>query len=840
MRKHADRLAQGELAMFGRDLKYAVRTLLKSPVFSLTAIITIALGIGASTAIFSVTNAVLLRPLPYKDPDRLVVIGGDLRTRNIFDERESYENYADLRNAATAVFDDMAGVSTFRGIVPRQDGSPEQVKFALVTPNFFRVVGAHIVAGRDFDALDGQPGPPQDPTADPTKQPPPLPTIAIVSYEFWQRRLGGNPDVFGHPLQSGAPDSPVIVGALAPGFELEFRASANVDRDPDIWTALRVNYDNRNRNSFYLRGIARMKPGVTMGRVQELSELTAADVRKNFQIYGTGNFHYHIEPMQQHLVAEVRPAILALMGAVIFLLLIACANVANLLLVRMSLRERELAVRTALGGSRWRLIRQTLAEALLISGAGTLLGIGLAYAGIHELIAISPANLPRLDKIAIDPAVLTFSILAGLAAAAIFGLVPALRASRPNVMGMLRGSGRTAGLGGGGLRNAVAVIEVALSFVLLIGSGLMVRSFIALQHIELGFDPNHLLTFQLLGGRPTDGPKERAARVSEIRTRLRELGGVESVTAVALVPLAGGFSEIRWGKEDALADPSKYQATTAQLVLPGFFETMHTPLLAGRIFAEADNAPDRKLVVVDQMLAAKAFPRESAVGKRILIRIRTPEPEWVEIIGVVAHQRVNSLAEPEHEQVYFSDGFLNNGRVAGWILRTSGDPAGLAPAVRAAMGKLDPSLLINEMEPMRVWVDHAQAGTRFSLLLIGVFGVIAALLASIGLYGVLSTFVRQRTAEIGVRMALGAAPANIFSLVVGHGLRLSAMGIGIGVVAAAILTRVMATMLVGVKPTDALTFLAIAALFFTIAAISCWIPARRAAGLAPTVALRDQ
>src|SRR5580698_5597597 len=389
--------------MFGKDLNYAVRTLLKSPVFSITAILTIALGIGASTAIFSVTNAVLLRPLPYKDPDRLVVIGGDLRRRNIFDERQSYENYADLRNATTTVFDDMAGVATFRGIVPRQDGSPEQIKTALVTTNFFRLIGAHIVAGRDFDTSDGQPAPPPDPTADPTKLTPPLPAVAIISYEYWQRRFGGNSQIFGHPLQSGAPDSPVIVGALAPGFELEFRASSNVDRHPDIWTALRVNYDNRNRNSFFLRGVARMKPGVSLDRVLELSELAAADVRKNFAIYGTGNFHYHIEPMQQHLVAEVRPAILALMGAVIFLLLIACANVANLMLVRMSLRERELAVRTALGGSRWRLIRQMLAEALLLAGAGTVLGIGLAYAGIRELIAISPANLARLDKIAIDP-----------------------------------------------------------------------------------------------------------------------------------------------------------------------------------------------------------------------------------------------------------------------------------------------------------------------------------------------------------------------------------------------------------------------------------------------------
>jgi putative ABC transport system permease protein len=825
--------------MFGKDLKYAIRTLLKSPVFTLTAVLTIALGIGASTAIFSVTNAVLLRRLPYRDPDRLVVIGGDMRTRNIFDERESYENYADLRDASSAVFEDMAAVATFRGIVPRQDGTPEQIKNAFVTTNFFRLVGAQIIAGRDFDASDGQPGPPVDPSVDPAKQPPPPPAIAILSYEYWQRQFGGSREVFGHPLQSGTPGSPLIVGALAPGFELEFRASSNVDRNPDLWTALRVGYDNRNRNSYFLRGIGRIKPGVSLDRVQEVSELAAADVRKNFALYRTANFHFHVEPMQQHLVAEVRPAILALMGAVMFLLLIACANVANLLLVRMSLRERELAVRTALGGSRWRLIRQTLAEALLLSGAGTVLGIALAYAGIRELIAISPVNLPRLDKIAIDPAVLAFSILAGLAAAAIFGLAPALRASRPNVMDMLRGSGRTVGLGGGGVRNAVAVVEVALSFVLLIGSGLMVRSFIALQHVELGFDPNHLLTFQLLGRNNNDGPQVRAARVREIETRLREIGGVEGVTAAALVPLAGGYSSIRWGKEEALSDPSKYQGADVQSVLPGFFETMHTPLIAGRTFTDADNAPDRKFVIVDQMLAAKAYPRESAVGKRILIRVQTPEPEWVEIIGVVGHQRANSLAEPEHEQLYFSDGFRNHGSVNSWILRTSGDPARLAPAVRAAIGKLDPNLLITQMQPMSVWVEHAQGGTRFALLLIGVFGVIAALLASVGLYGVLSTFVRQRTAEIGVRMALGAAPSNIFGLVVGHGLRLSAMGIGIGIIAAAVLTRVMATMLIGVKPTDAITFLAIAGLFLVIAAISCWIPARRAAGLAPTVALRE-
>lgn len=499
-------------------------------------------------------------------------------------------------------------------------------------------------------------------------------------------------------------------------------------------------------------------------------------------------------------------------------------NVANLLLVRASLRERELAVRAALGGSRWRLIRQMLAEALLLAGGGTILGIGLARLGSHELIAISPSNLPRLEKIAIDPTVLMFSILAGVVAAAIFGLVPALRASRPDVMDVLRGSSRTAGLAGGRLRSIVAVAEVALSFVLLIGSGLMVRSFIALQHIDPGFDARNLLTFQLLGGRGGPQPQQRAACVREIQARLRALGGVESVTAASPFPLTGGFSTIRWGKEAALADPGKYQAVDWQAVLPGYFETMRTALLAGRVFTDADNAPDRNFVVVDQFLAAKAFPNESAVGKRILIRIRSPEPEWVEIIGVVAHQRQTSLAEAGGEQIYFTDGFLNHGRAGYWAIRTAGDPARLAGPVRAEIGKLDPSLLISDLQPMSAWVDRAQAGTCFSLLLISVFAVIAALLASVGLYGVLSTFVRQRTAEIGVRMALGAAPASIFNLVVVHGLRLSAAGIVIGLLAAIGLTRAMTSMLAGVHATDPVTYAAMAGFFLVIGAFACWIP----------------
>jgi putative ABC transport system permease protein len=422
-----------------------------------------------------------------------------------------------------------------------------------------------------------------------------------------------------------------------------------------------------------------------------------------------------------------------------------------------------------------------------------------------------------------------------------FGMAPALRASQADVINVLRGSGRTSGLSRWGLLpNAVVVLEVALSFVLLIGSGLMVRSFIELQRINPGFDARNVLTFRLLGGRSGPEPQKRAAFMHEIQERLRAIPGVQAVTASSPFPLAGGFNPIRWGLEEALSDASKFKATDFQIVLPGYFNTLRTPLIAGRTFTEADNVPDRNLVVIDEFLAGKAFPHGSAVGKRILIRLRTQEPEWVEVIGVVAHQRQSSLADPGREQIYFSDAFVGYGAANGWAVRTGSDPAQYAGAVRAMIAKIDPHLLITEMQPMTALVEHAQADTRFSLLLIGVFAVIAALLAAVGLYGVLSSLVRQRTAEIGVRMALGAGPGRILHLVIGHGLFLCGIGIALGLAAALALTRWMSSMLVGVRPTDPATFIAMAAVFFVIAAVSSWLPARRAAGLNPTAALRQE
>ena len=818
-----------------RDLTYAARTLAKSPVFATTAIITIALGIGASTAIFSVTNAVLLRPLPYRNPERLVFAVSDMRKRNVKDFPLSNANFLDLRNGTKAMFEDFGAVFTGRAAFPREDGTPEQIRWAVVTPNFFHMMGGAIELGRDFNESDGRAQPAVQ------GQGAALPQMAILSYAYWQRRFGGSRDVIGRAMPGAQQRGTEIAGVLKPGLELLFPAEANVEQHPDVWFADRLGYDNAQRNQVSLFAIGRLREGVTRERAQSAIDRICEELRRNFIILNTSGFYVRLEPMHQHVVEEVRPTLLALMGAVIFLLLIACANVANLLLVRASLRERELAIRTALGGSWWRLVSQTLAESSLLAFSGALLGLGLAWIGIHELRAIAPAGLPRLDAIAIDPAVVAFSTLAAAVAALLFGLAPAIRAARPSVAPLLRASGRNAGLSGAGLlRNLVVVAEVALSFVLLIGSGLMFRSFIELQRIDPGFNPHGLLTFQLLGGRGGTQPQERAARERAIQSRLTSIPGVDGATASFPFPLAGGFSPIRWGLEPALTDPSKFQAVDFQIVLPGYFELLQTPVLAGRTFTDADNAPDRKVVVIDQMLANKAFPGESAIGKRLLIRIRTPEPEWVEVIGVVAHQRDTSLAEAGREQIYFTDGFLGHGAATDWAVHTQGDPARYAGAVRAAIAKLDPSLMLSEMQPMDDLVRHAQASTRFSLLLIGVFATVAALLASVGLYGVLSTVVRQRTPEIGVRMALGAAPASIFSLVVGQGMRLSAAGIALGLIAAFELTSAMTTMLVGVKPTDPVTFVSMAALFLAIAAIASWLPARRAAALDPTAALREE
>ncbi len=814
-----------------KDFRYAARSLRRSPLFAFSAAATLALGMGAAIAIFSVTDAVLLRPLPYRDADRLTLVFWETRTHG---RSFLYSNadFFDLRQGSKTVFEDMAGVAGFRAFVSTADGGTEQISKALVTTNFFRLMGARIVFGRDFTDADGIP----QAAAAGALIPPG--SAAIVSYEYWQRRFGGSTRAIGQEMPgTEGQRGPRIVGVLAPGFKLYFPPGSSTSAAPEFYVANNVGYDTAHRNLLMAGAIGRLKRGMTLRQAQQrLDALAAALLRNSFIPTAV----LRLEPMSHYLVEEVRPVILALMGAVIFLLLIACANVGGLLLVRGSLRERELAVRAALGGSRARLMRQMLAEALLVSTLGTVLGVGLAWGGIRALAAVAPPNLPRIDALTLDGRVLAFAAACGLLAVAVFGLMPALRAARPALMQVLRAGGRSAGSSSGGrLRNSVVIAEVALSFVLLAGSGLLFRSFLELRRVNPGYDPHGVLTFYVTRDWPLPRQQGRIELLRAIENRLRALPGVENVTEALMLPLDGAHPRgAAQGAGTIPAEPLRSaEGAQFQQVMPGYFETLRTPVLAGRVFDERDNAPGRNVVVIDDLLAARAFPNESAVGR--LISLPRPNPP-AEVIGVVGHQRLVSLAEPARPTVFFADGFWGIGVSRYWMLRTAGDPLRLAAAVRREITAIDRRLVVSRIDSMETLVQRDRAGTRFALLLMATFAAIAVLLAGVGLYGVVAGAARQRTAEIGVRIAVGADAASIFRLVVGRGLRLTIAGVGIGLAGAAALTRTLASLLVGVKTTDPATFAVMTAVFLAVGAAASWLPAARAARLDPVVALRDE
>jgi predicted permease len=820
-----------------RELALATRRLAKDPAFAAMATASLALGIGASTAMFSVTNGVLLHPLPYADPGRLVFVISDLRARAVRDFPLSEADFIDLQTSTSNTFENLGAILTGRTAVPQQDGTPEAICWARVTPGFFRLMGARFALGRDFFESDAQPLQSSGGAGAPAPLSPTPPVAAILSYEYWQRRFGGDWSVLGRDLPGSAAGTARIVGILAPRFELHFPPESNIERAPDHWIATRLTYDAANRNVVSLRAIGRLRDGVTLAEAQRSVGQVASDLRGKSTTWQTAALELRVEAMQQHVVATVRPTVIVLTSAAILLLLIACANVANLLLVRASARHREVVVRSALGASLLRLLLPSIAELAILAAVGAACGVGLAWLGIRQLHVIAPPNLPRVDGIAIDARALIFAVVVATAATAIVSLAPVARVWRMRLADALRAGGRAPGTSSGGrLRTTVVVAAVALSFVLIIGSGLMIRSFMSLQRIDPQYDPRGLLTFQLLGSRGGEQPAQRAAVVQQINDRLRAIPGVIQVTASTPFPLAGGFNATRWGTEDALVDPRLLQSADFQTVLPGYFETLRTPLLEGRTFVDTDNLPGRKVVIIDRVLARKAFPHESAIGKRLVVRPNL----LAEVIGVVAHQRAASLAEPGREQIYFTDGFMGHGVVSRWAIRTTGDPVAYADTVRKAVATLGWGFVVTDLRAMQALVDAAQAPTRLSLLLMGTFAACAGLLAAVGLYGVLSTAVRQRTSEIGVRMALGAAPTRIFTQVVGHGLRLSTVGIAAGFVGAFVLTRAMTAMLVDVEPTDPVTFAAAVLLFFGVVTVASWLPARRAAALDPLEALHEE
>ena len=806
------------------DMVHAIRTLRKAPVFSTTAAITLALGLGLGASMFAVTNTVLLRGLPYRDPGRLVVMLRDLPKRGVVDYPMTMLDFIDIRNYAQSAFEDLAavGVTPRDAVFPKPDGGTEQVHIQPATPNLLSLVGAKVVAGRNFAESDGQDAQ----------------GAAILSYAYWGRRYGGDASVVGRAIPEL---HATVVGVLEPDFELLLAPRLGFRGDPDIWLASQ--FADGGRNAGVLRVIGRLRPHVTLASAQALLAGIAADFEQKYAVKGTSGFAIRLEPRGHYVTAEVRTPILVLAGALLLLLLIASANVANLLLVRTSLREREFAMRSSLGGSALRLTRQLLAEALVLVGLGAILGTAIAYAAVNKLHTIAPGNaglsqIPRLDSIEFDSMVGGFLMLATIGIAVVFAMVTAARAIKPDVIRVLRSNG-VAGpraMRNATFRNCIVGAEIALAFVLLTGAGLMFRSYLALKHVGLGYDAKSVLIFRVTG--PRSRVEDRGTFLTAIQHRLERVQGVEAVTSSTALPLAGGFEVVRWGREhepaETIAGAADYQA-----VRPGYFEAIRTPLLAGRTFTENDNTPDRRVVIVDELFAAREFPNRPAIGKRVVVSIPGLGPQPYEVIGVVAHQRVTSLAETGREQIYSTEGLGGHPISTYWVVRTDDDQMKCGKRIRDELTNLDKDVVVSEMQPMAMYVDRAEAGTRFSLLLFGTVAALASLLTGLGLYGVLATMVRQRSSEIGIRIAMGATPSSIFRLVVGRGMTLTIGGLCAGFLVSLVLTRTIASMLIGVSPSDPLTFAGMAALFFGLAVIVSWLPARRASLLDPVIAVRE-
>jgi len=806
-----------------QDLRYALRALGNSPSFTAVAVLTLALGIGANTAIFSVVDSVLLRPLPYPDAEELVLVWGRMDERGVTEFPHSPPNFRDYQEQSTR-FEGLGAVFTFTQPLGGAEGDPEQVAVGAVSHNFFRVLGVSPTLGRDFTEEDGIPAEPQ-PGQPPGFSPP---STAILSHRLWQQRYGGDPDVVGTRIDV-AGNLLTVAGVMPPDFALHTPADAGLIDDPELWIALRMDFDQAAPGNVFLTVVGRLRDDATLEQARTDMDRVAANIRETYEGWGNAGFGLDVVRLREHLTRAVRPVLWALMGAVGFVLLIACANVSNLLLVRATTREKELAVRSAMGGSRKRLVRQMLLESGLLAAGGALAGVGLARAGIEILLTMRPEQLPRIEAVGMDASVFAFTAGIAAVAALVFGMVPAVQGTRLELVDALRDRGGTgAERRSRRLRNGVVVAEVALSLVLLIGAGLMVRSFDQLRSADPGFRPENVLTFDVTLPQPRYPlPSDRARAGDQLLERLRSIPGVVRASAGFPLPLSGQLMNGRYGSEEALSDPQLFRQADYRAVMPGYFETMGTRLLEGRTLTAADQADSTNVVVVDRPLAESLWPRQTAVGKRFLIRFISPEPQWVRVVGVVEHQRNQSLAEDGRPTVFFTDRYAGSFGALTWVLRTSVPPMSVVDAARREVQALDDQLPLARVRPMSAYVDDAMAQTRFALVLIGVFGLAALVLAAVGLYGILAYAVRQRTAEIGLRMAFGARRESILKMVVGQGMLLTAGGILLGVAGALGLTRLMSDMLVGVEPTDPVTYAGIALLFLGVAAGACALPALR-------------
>jgi putative ABC transport system permease protein len=804
-----------------QDIRYGVRMLAKKPGLTIVTVLTLALGIGANTAIFSVVNAALLRALPYENPDQLVVVWEHNRPRNKARNSVSPANFLSWCDQNT-VFDGLAALYTSRiNLTGVED--PEEVQFQGVTPNFFSLLGVSPAIGRPFAPGDGEAG---------------AEGVILLSHGLWQRRFGADPNIVGRTILLNGQNQ-TVVGVMPSSFNLTIKEGTLTSGQPELWTPMVFTEQHRTPRGRYIAAIGRLKPGVTVEHAQAEMSSIASRLEQHWPDFDTG-WGINLVPLKEQQVGSIRMALLVLLGAVGLVLLIACANVANLLLMRAAARRKEIAVRAALGADRWRVIRQLLTESVLLAGMGGGVGLLLALWGVELLLALAPSDLVGLAGVGLDYRVLGFTLGVSLLTGLVFGLAPALEASRMNFNETLKEGGKSATTDKRThrLRHALVVTEIALAIVLLIGSGLLIRSFLGLQAVDPGFNPENLLTVKV--SLPASKYPEDHQKILFFRQLLDRVGavpGVRSASAINFLPYTGPGAATKFTVEGRPAPPPGEDfVTEVSVVDPGYFQTMNIPLVAGRTFTSREATEISRVAVINEAMARQYFPGEDPIGKRVTVNMGA-EPAPTEIVGIVRDVRNQGLDLDPKPMVYWPHPELTYPFMT-LVIRTGSDPLALASAVKREVQALDPDQPVADVRVMEQWLADSTSRARFTTLLLAIFAGVALLLAMVGIYGVLSYAVAQRTHEIGIRMALGAQRGDVLRMVVGQALLLTGIGVAVGLTAALIVTRLLSSLLFGVSATDVGTYAVIALFFFAVSLVASMLPARRAVNVDPMVALR--
>jgi predicted permease len=819
-----------------QDVRFAARVLVKNPGFTLVAVLTLALGIGANVATFGVVHAILLNPLPFPHSEQLVRVFDDLRASNTPDVGMSVPELWDFQQRS-GVFQDVSAIWPINADLTGGD-RPERVEVLITSANYFTMLGAHTELGRIYSPQDAVPG---------------FSEAVDISDALWRRLFGGDPNVLGKKLRLDS-DLYTIVGVMPPNFRHPGRT---LQTDVDVWLPCGFNAlpfpSPPNRNQRYLPGaIARLKPGLSVADAQARLVNFTTHLSQEFptDYPAAASWTSRLISMQEDLVGNIRSELFVLFGAVVFVLLIGCVNLATFLLARSAARQREIAVRLALGASRARLVRQLLTESLLLAtlaGAAALLTIVWLQ---RWLVNLAPSDLPRLSEVNFGGGMLLFAFLLSIVTGLLFGLAPALQAANPTQIASLREGSRGAGSSRGQRRLSRILVasEIALSLILLIGAGLLLRSFRQLLEVRPGFNPHHLLTAQIWLPIPNDPTKDpyrpnekRAAFLHEVVRRVSSLPGVEMAGADSgnAISLGAARNSFAFTIEGRPAESQHYPVADGENVSPEFFRTLQTPLESGRFFTEMDDTHSQPVAVIDETLAQRYWPGESPLGRRVKFGPAQSRSSWMTIVGVVGNIKSDGFDAPSSPHLY-SSVYQNPGYAMTLYLRTAAPSGPLGDQIRHEVLSVDPNVPVFAIRTMDEMIAKSVARRRFALQIIGVFAVVALLLAAIGIYGVMAYSVSQRTHEFGIRVALGAQRNDILRMAVGEGMLLVLFGVVSGLVGSAILTRFLRSLLFGVTPTDPVTFVIIPALLAAVALLACFIPARRATRVDPLIALREE